>query len=40
MKKLLAMLTTITSLSSITPIVLANASAEIPENKIIAELYL
>ncbi|WP_375315273.1 hypothetical protein [Spiroplasma endosymbiont of Tipula paludosa] len=35
MKKLLAMLTTITSLSSITPIILANASAEIPENKII-----
>jgi hypothetical protein len=35
MKKLLAMLTTITSLSSISPIILANASAEIPENKII-----
>ncbi|WP_342189458.1 ETX/MTX2 family pore-forming toxin [Spiroplasma endosymbiont of Dilophus febrilis] len=35
MKKLLAILTTITSLSSITPIILANASAEIPENKII-----
>lgn len=35
MKKLLAMLTTITSLSIITPIVLANASAEVPENKIV-----
>jgi hypothetical protein len=37
MKKLLAMLTTITSLSSITPIVLANAptSVKIQENKIV-----
>ncbi|WP_342277837.1 hypothetical protein [Spiroplasma endosymbiont of Nephrotoma flavescens] len=35
MKKLLAMLTTITSLSGITPIILANAPAEISENKII-----
>ncbi|WP_338968444.1 hypothetical protein [Spiroplasma endosymbiont of Lonchoptera lutea] len=29
------MLTTITSLSSITPIILANASAEVPQNKIV-----
>ncbi|WP_375315658.1 hypothetical protein [Spiroplasma endosymbiont of Tipula paludosa] len=35
MKKLLAMLTTITSLSSITPIILANASEKAPENKIV-----